>query len=324
MGVQQVSWLSPSRVSCSPGSSLPSRADTEDLPSSDPGALCCSTVDATDLIHKEIHWDRTIWFSSSLYEQCYRCVMNKSQTMTMSDQLLASPLLPSSPHPTQAISSIIHYPHSVWSGPGREGIEGENKLGEKQWWEWPLVNCTKAGGTGFRVLLPCACCLLQTTLRALPICHPKCCPPQHPPAAGARPSQGLSGGQLPMAAWDLQGWLRVWPQHNPASCSPTDLQSQNQVWVWAGFTSSSSWAEAQLLPSPFLPEPQPTQVSLCPSQLELQIARQAWQWQISLRAFTLPSAFARSSRACEMQMLSHLRVLFNQPQMLRLIEQWFA
>lgn len=104
----------------------------------------------------------------------------------------------------------------------------------------------------------------------------------------------------------------------------TWLQPQKEVWVWAGFTSSSSWAEAQLLQSPLLPEPQPTQVSLCPSQLELQIARQASQWQISLRAFTLPSAFARSSRACEMQMLSHLRVLFNQPQMLRLIEQWFA
>lgn len=102
------------------------------------------------------------------------------------------------------------------------------------------------------------------------------------------------------------------------------LQPQKLVWVWAGFTSSSSWAEAQLLQSPLLPEPQPTQVSLHPSQLELQIARQASQWQISLRAFTLPSAFARSSRACEMQMLSHLRVLFNQPQMLRLIEQWFA
>lgn len=47
--------------------------------------------------------------------------------MTTSDQLLVNPLLPFSPHPTQAASSIIHYPHSLWSGPGIEGTEGENK-----------------------------------------------------------------------------------------------------------------------------------------------------------------------------------------------------
>lgn len=142
----------------------------------------------------------------------------------MSGQLLASPLLPSSPHPTKAVSSIIHYPHSLWLSQGIEGTEGENKLT----WGKAMVRVATCGlcGTGW-VQVPCACCLLQTTLRAPPICHPeaprKCCPPQHPPAAGARPSQGFSGGQLPLAAWDLQGWPQRWPQHIPASCNPTDL-----------------------------------------------------------------------------------------------------
>lgn len=248
--------------------------------------------------------------------------------MIMSDQLLASPLPPPSPRPTQAISSIIHYPHSLWSGPGTGGTEGENK----RTWRKAMVRVdyTKAWGTG-RVQLPCACCLLQTTLRALPICHPevppKYSPPQHPPAVGAWPSQGSSTpgslGSAGMAPCVTPAHPCKLQPHGSLMWALMWLQSRNQVWVWAGFTSSSSWAAAQLLQSP-LPEPQPTQVPLLPLQLELQIARQAWQWQSSLCAFTLPSAFARSSRACEMQMLSHLRVLFNQPQMLRLIEQWFA
>lgn len=129
--------------------------------------------------------------------------------MIMSDQLLASPLLPSSPHQTQVISSIIHYPHSLWSGPGIGGTEGENK----QTWRKAMVRVATCGLykslRDWQGPATCACCILQTTLRALPICHPevppKCCPPQHPPAAGPRPSQGFSGGQLPLPAWDLQG-----------------------------------------------------------------------------------------------------------------------
>lgn len=59
----------------------------------------------------------------------------------MSDQLLASPLLPSSPRPTQAISSIIHYPHSLCSGPDAEETEGENK----QTWRKAMVRMVTCG-----------------------------------------------------------------------------------------------------------------------------------------------------------------------------------
>lgn len=188
-----------------------------------------------------------------------------------------------------------------------------------------------------RVQLPCACCLLQTALRVVSICHLPWSP-RMPAVSLATSCRSTAIPRLPhwpaalsssVSAGMATGLTAGCPSASQQAVTPriwalTLLQPQKQVWRWAGFTSSNTWVEAWLHQSPLLSATQPTQVSLRPSQLDLQIAMQASQWQISLRAFTLPSAFARSSRACEMQMLSHLRVLFNQPQMLRLIEQWFA
>lgn len=107
----------------------------------------------------------------------------------------------------------------------------------------------KAWGAG-RVQLLCACCLSKITLRALPIRHPelppKCCPSQDPPAAGAWTSWGFSSGQLPLAAWDLQGWLWVWPQHILASCNPMDLSFNTTAATEIGLSLSWSHIFKQL------------------------------------------------------------------------------
>lgn len=186
-----------------------------------------------------------------------------------------------------------------------------------------------------RVQLSRACCLLQATLRMLPIRH-LACSPQVPPSSPATGCRSMAIPRLP--------WWPAAPSSLVSAGMATDVTAESPNTSQRAVTSrilsfsitaatetglNLSWIHIfkQLGWSPASPISTSTSgsahagtsapVAIRSPNCHTGIAVTS----IALGAFTLSSAFARSSRACEMQMLSHLRVLFNQPQMLRLIEQ---